>query len=70
MRFTQTITTLFLGLALAAPSAFGQSDREQIKAAMACFYQWDLYGGEQYSSKCIADTVLYHRIDENGRHSY
>ncbi|MEO1595637.1 MAG: hypothetical protein AAFS02_10395 [Pseudomonadota bacterium] len=70
MRFTQTITTLFLGLALAAPSAFGQSDREQIKAAMACFYQWDLYGGEQYSSKCIADTVLYHRIEENGRHSY
>ncbi|MEM6605121.1 MAG: hypothetical protein AAF671_05130, partial [Pseudomonadota bacterium] len=50
--------------------AYADTDREQIKAAMECFYQWDLYGGKENSSKCIADTVLYHRIDENRQHSY
>jgi hypothetical protein len=63
-------STLVLGLALFAPAAAADSDREQIKAAMECFYQWDLYGGAERSSKCIADSVLYHRIDENGAHSY
>lgn len=59
-----------LALTLIASSALAQSDREQIKEAMECFYQWDLYGGEERSSKCIADTVLYHRIDDNGDHAY
>ncbi|MFK8014750.1 MAG: hypothetical protein AB8G17_04875 [Gammaproteobacteria bacterium] len=63
-------TTAVLALALFAPTAYAQSDREQIKAAMECFYQWDLYGGKEHSSKCISDTVLYHRIDENGQHSH
>ncbi|MFK7886809.1 MAG: hypothetical protein AB8G16_08080 [Gammaproteobacteria bacterium] len=66
----KTIITLVLGLAFIAPTALADSDREQIKAAMECFYQWDLYGGKENSSKCISDTVLYHRIDENGQHAY
>ncbi|MEO0974246.1 MAG: hypothetical protein AAFX85_14225, partial [Pseudomonadota bacterium] len=66
-----TIALTFTLLLLAAGAhADTHSDRAQIKAAMECFYQWDLHGGEENSSQCIADTVLYHRIDENGRHSY
>ncbi|MEO0424492.1 MAG: hypothetical protein AAF184_19295 [Pseudomonadota bacterium] len=66
----KTIPTLAVTLALLAPAAYADTDREQIKAAMECFYRWDLHGGAENSSQCIADTVLYHRIDENGRHSY
>ena len=63
------IKIIILALALCSPAALADTDREQIKAAMECFYQWDLHGGREYSSKCIADSVLYHRID-NGEHSY
>lgn len=66
----KTIATIALGLTLFAHAAHADSDRDQIKAAMECFYQWDLHGGKDTSSKCISDTVLYHRIDENGNHSY
>lgn len=61
---------LMLGLTLVTVNAHAETDREQIKAAMECFYQWDLHGGEENSSKCISDTVLYHRIDDKGAHSY
>ncbi|MEO0576915.1 MAG: hypothetical protein AAF004_15770 [Pseudomonadota bacterium] len=57
-------------LACLTPAAYADSDREQIKAAMECFYRWDHHGGAENSSQCISDTVLYHRIDENGQHSY
>lgn len=52
------------------PTANADSDREQIKAAMECFYTWDLYGGVENSSKCIAENVQYHRIDRDGKHSF
>ncbi|WOJ97675.1 hypothetical protein R0137_03655 [Congregibacter brevis] len=66
------VTAVILGLTLLAATAQAQtlSDREAIKAAMECFYQWDLYGGKENSSKCISDTVIYHRIDENGGHAF
>lgn len=66
----KTLTTLILALGLLAPAAYADTDREQIKAAMECFYQWDLHGGKEHSSKCIADNVLYHRVDQNGQHAY
>ncbi|MEL6300081.1 MAG: hypothetical protein AAFR75_00095 [Pseudomonadota bacterium] len=70
MRILGSLLACGLSLILFAPAASAASDREQIKAAMACFYEWDLYGGADRSSQCISETVLYHRIDDNGRHSY
>ena len=61
---------LALAIVLVAPSSFADSDREQIKAAMECFYTWDHHGGKENSSKCISDNVVYHRIDQEGKHSY
>ncbi|MEM9533948.1 MAG: hypothetical protein AAGA23_23745 [Pseudomonadota bacterium] len=65
----KTIATLTFALLLAS-AAHAETDREQIKAAMECFYQWDLHGSKEHSSKCISETVLYHRIDQDGQHSY
>ncbi|MFK7954744.1 MAG: hypothetical protein AB8B96_01520 [Lysobacterales bacterium] len=65
----KTIAMLLLGLVMIGP-AFAQTDREQIKSAVECFYQWDLHGGKDRSSKCLSDTVLYHRIDQNGQHAF
>jgi len=63
--------TLFIAATLTLlPTAHADTDREQIKAAMECFYQWDLYGGKENSSKCIADNVQYHRVTQEGEHSF
>ena len=63
-------TVIALGLAVIAPAALADSDREEIKAVMEHFYAWDLNGGEDNAANSLADSVLYHRIDENGQHSY
>lgn len=61
---------LALVFASATTAVHADTDREDIKAVVECFYNWDIHGGEKYSSQCMSDTVLYHRIDQDGKHSY
>ncbi|MFK8031214.1 MAG: hypothetical protein AB8G18_13345 [Gammaproteobacteria bacterium] len=61
---------LILSALAFTPTVHADTDREEIKEAMECFYKWDLYGGKENSSRCIADNVLYHRVDQDGKHAY
>ncbi len=63
-------TFLLVIIGFSTPAAFAQTDREQIKAAIECFYTWDLHGGKENSSKCISDNVQYHRVDQDGKHAH